>query len=82
MREMILSICLESRPPRPTWGHGPGSLTALSQTGGTAPDSGVHVGRPVDPDLWRRIPAHGPDTPLWSTDQKVGVFWASDDRQW
>jgi hypothetical protein len=33
-----------------------GSLTAVSQTGGTAPDLGVLTGRPVDPDLRKRTP--------------------------
>jgi hypothetical protein len=41
-----------------------GPLTAVSQTGGTAPDCGVRVGRRVDPDLRLRIPAHWPDIPL------------------
>ena len=38
------------------------SLTAISQTGRTAPDSGVRDGHPADPDLRLRTLAHWPDT--------------------
>jgi len=37
---------------------GAGSLTAFSQTGQTAPDSGGQAGQPMDPDLRIRILAH------------------------
>jgi hypothetical protein len=41
----------------------PGALTVVSQTGGTAPDSDVRTGHPLDPDLLRRTWAHSPDAP-------------------
>jgi hypothetical protein len=37
------------------------SLTAVSHTGGTAPDLGVLAGHPADPDLRQRTPADWPD---------------------
>jgi hypothetical protein len=41
------------------WQGRPGeSLTAVSQTGWTAPDSGILDGHPVDPDLRKQTPAH------------------------
>ena len=43
----------------PSWSR---SLTAISQTGRTAPDSGVRDGHPADPDLRLRTLAHWPDT--------------------
>jgi len=54
------------------------SLTAFSRTGGTAPDSGAHVGQQADYDLRIRIPAHWLDTSHWSTDQKVGGSSSSE----
>lgn len=59
----------ESGPPLPesqakSHDPDPGSLTAVSQTVETAPDSGALGGRPVDPDLRRWIPQHWPDTLL------------------
>lgn len=40
-----------------------GPLTAVSQTCGTAPDSGVLTGHPMDPGLRKRPGSDGPDTP-------------------
>jgi hypothetical protein len=41
-----------------------GPHTSVSQTGRTAPDSGVHIGQLMDPDLQVQIPRYGPDTLL------------------
>jgi len=60
-RGLVLATCV-----------GTGSLTAVSQTGGTAPDSGVLCGHPVDPDLRKRTRQHWPDVLYATTDQKVG----------
>ena len=46
---------------RPVTSAGAGPLTAASQTGGTASDSGVLFGLPVDPDLRKRTWPHWPD---------------------
>jgi hypothetical protein len=48
------------------------ALTAVSQTGETAPDENVLTGRAVDPDLRIRTPADWPDVWYGTTDQKVG----------
>jgi hypothetical protein len=50
-------------------GIGAVSLTAFSQTGRTAPDSGGQPGQPTDPDLRIRILAYWMDGWHWSTDQ-------------
>ncbi len=46
-------------------------LTAISQTVRMAPDPGVLMGRVVDPDLWKRICQHPPDTRQSSGGQGV-----------
>jgi hypothetical protein len=48
------------------------SLTALSQTGESNPDTDALTGLPTDPDLHNRTPADSPDTRHETTDQKAG----------
>ena len=45
------------------------SLTALSQTGESSPDTDALTGLPTDPDLHNRTPADSPDTRHETTDQ-------------
>jgi hypothetical protein len=56
-------------------------LTALSQTAGTAPDSGVLSGHSMDPDLRKQTSAHWPDVRHETTDQKVGGSSPSERAQ-
>lgn len=63
------------RGPSPATSIGPRCLTAVSQTGGTALDSGILYGRPVDPDLRKRTRLHWPDALYATTDQKVRCEW-------
>ncbi len=51
---------------------GAGTITVVSRTGGTASDSGVLYGHPVDPDLRKQTRPHWPDALYATTDQKVG----------
>lgn len=48
---IVIGQGLHCRGPAPVTCTGVGPLTAVSQTGGTAPDPGVLVGHPVDPDV-------------------------------
>ena len=61
--------------------HRGGSLTAVSHTGGTAPDSGILFGHPVDPDLREQTRPHWPDVFPATTDQKVGGSSPSERAQ-
>ena len=47
------------------------SLTALSQTGESRPDSSALTSQPTDLDLRNRTPTDSPDTRYETTDQKV-----------
>ena len=56
------------------------SLTALSQTGESSPDTDALTGLPTDPDLHNRTPADSPDTRHETTDQKIAVQGALTPR--